>query len=179
MLRIRSSTRKLAIIGLAVPLLSGCVVLSDVINPNLLVSLGFDPNTILPPTGTVIVVFNNQTQFPVTFYAFQAQEPNDLRVDAANLSLTVDPNATRNDVLDCPVGVISPGVLDNDFNPDPLAATVFTGQQGVDLNYAGAPLLSGRDYTCGDVIEIRVTAGAAGGDAQQAFAVTVRVLPGR
>ncbi|MBL8880904.1 MAG: hypothetical protein JNG88_17460 [Phycisphaerales bacterium] len=176
MSRISHKFRRLALPVLATPLLSGCVLLSDAINPTLLTQVGLDPNTIFPSPGAVIVVFNNQTQFPVLFYAFQAQEPADLAVDATNMSLLVDPATTRNTVLDCPIGVVSPGVLGPTFEPETLAATVFNGQ-GTDVDYLGAALISGRDFACGDVIEIRVTAGA-GGDQQQAFAINVFVLPG-
>lgn len=176
MSRLPRKLRRLALPLLAAPLMSGCVLLSDAVNPNLLTQIGLDPNTIFPSAGTVIVVFNNQTQFPVTFYVYQAQEPSDLAVDGTNVARLVDPNTTRNSVLDCPLGVISPGVLDANFEPQTLAATVFNGQ-GTDVDYLGAALISGRDFTCGDVIEIRVIAAAAG-DQQDAFAVAVRVLPG-
>jgi hypothetical protein len=115
----------------------------------------------------VLVTFNNQTQFPATFAA--AAFPDMLNAeDVTTLTATnVDGNTTRTLVVDCPVDVIAPGVI-----------AVLADGTLVELLYEGTPLVSGSDFQCGDVIEMRVVQLGAGVDAT-AFAIQVEVLAGR
>jgi hypothetical protein len=46
------------------------------------------------------------------------------------------------------------------------------------VNYTGTPLVSGRDFRCGDVIEVRLVQVGDGGE-EANFAIQVQVLAGR
>lgn len=153
-------------VALLVPL-TGCPLAADLVNPAFLSAFGFDPDTIILPEGRVLVTFNNQTQFPATFAA--AAIPDMLEVAGA-ITLTatnVDGNTTRTLVVDCPVDVIAPGVVG-----------VLADGALVELLYEGSPLVSGSDFQCGDVIEMRVVQAGGGADATT-FVIQVEVLAGR
>lgn len=160
---------------------SGCVIAADALSPDLFVQLGFDPNTIFPQRGTVIVNFTNNTQFAAFFAAFESVDAADLTIDSRNFSLLIDPMDTRNEVLDCPVDLVSPGFLDAMFAAQNDAVTVFAGDgAGTAVMYDGSPLVAGRDFACGDVINVQLDQIGAGGDAGQVgFVLTVLVIPGR
>ena len=158
----------------------GCALAASALNPNLLSQLGFDPNTIFPSTGTVIVVFDNQTSSVVVFNVWYADDPVAFTGSSHNISIPVDPTSTDNEVLNCPVGGLAPGTLGADFKPTTDAAVVQTGATPVAYN--GATLISGRDFECGDVVIVHLTqqAGQSGqGGTTNPYAITVQVVPGR
>jgi len=170
--------------GLLVGAVCGCTMIVDAFAPGLATNLGLDPATIKPTQGVVLVSFNNTTRFPTEFFAYEmgAQDsPNTWR----SFSAEVAGGEVQNEVLDCPVEVISPGSVGADLSIDTTAAvgggtaTTGTGTETVTFTvaYEGPPLVSGRTFTCGDVIEIRLS---QTGTADQAdFVVSVRVIPGR
>lgn len=156
--------------------LSGCVVATDLINPSFLTGLGFDPQTVVPPQGKVVVAFQNSTSGNASFAS--AYLKTDFGVNAeVNLITAVDvgPGETRNAVLDCPVVVISPAPdIDNlGATQDGVLIAVQTAAETVAIAYTGEPLLNGRDFQCGDVILIRAVQNGA------AYGVQVQLLPGR
>lgn len=155
----------------------GCILAADAINPGLFSALGFDPQLIFPPRGTLIVVFRNDTQSPALFSAFETSDLNDLTLDTRNFSVTVDPGASRNEVLECPIGAISPGLVGGegeDLEIDAAnAGIVFDEGAGTAVAYGGSVLQSGQDYACGDVI--LVTLQQFGAD----YGFTVQVIKGR
>lgn len=157
--------------------LGGCAVGADLLNTAFLTSLGLDAATIRPPSGTVIATFTNNTQSVAVFQAFESVDASDLSVNTRNFTIQVDPGETKNEVLYCPIQVFSLGFVDDAFEVTPTGAVVFTGQQGVDVDYAGAPLISGLDFFCGDLIDVTLNQIGAGGD-QANFAFTIRVRPG-
>lgn len=164
--------------GLVLVPAGGCAVVSDVLSPGLLAQLGFDPATIVAPQGTVIVAFNNQTQFPADFFAFESVDARDLTRSSRNFSVHVDPNQVRNEVIDCPVGLISPGSLGATFAISTQAVDVLAaGGAAAQVAYAGQPLENGTAFVCGDIIEIRLVAAAGGTQQQnQAYQLIVQVI---
>ena len=81
--------------------------------------------------------------------------------------------------FECPVYSITPGRLTADGGFDDTAITVVgTEGQTNDLTYTGAAPQSDLDYTCGDVIEIRLLQVGEGGAAAD-FLIQVFVRPGR
>jgi hypothetical protein len=159
---------------LALPI-GGCGLPLDLLNPNLASSLGFDVSTIQSGQGTVIVAFQNATRYPVTFFAFESQDTTDLSIDSRNFSLEVANGEVGNEVLSCPLGLISPGSLNASFQISEVAAEVQAEAGAVQVAYGGAPLQINSAFSCGDVIEMRVS---PSGDATT-FVLTVRVVPGR
>lgn len=167
--------------------LSGCVLLGDLVNENLVTSLGIDPAFIDPAQGVVVVAFDNTTRFPATFYAFSSADRLDLTRDSRNFSVAVDANSQGNEVLDCPVGVISPGELDDSFMPSTdLAATIngtITDDEGntetVDATvaYGGVPLELGESFQCGDLIIVRLSEVVA--DTDTTYQISISVQRGR
>ena len=167
----------LLLLGLAVLPAGGCAVVGDLLDPGLAVALGMDPATIKPQQGVVIVAFNNTTRYPAQFFAFESLDADDLTQSSRNFSAEVAAGQVQNEVLDCPVGLIAPGSLGDNFAYDSTAVVV-TGPDFAEIKpYNGPPLLSGSSFSCGDLVEIRVSATGAG--AGERFAVTVRVVPGR
>jgi len=178
-------------LGMMLAPVASCGIPADLLNPGFLVGLGLDPATVIPQQGSVIVAFKNSTTHTATFYAFESVSAIKLGQSSRNFSVDVGPSEVKNEVLDCPVGLISPGELAADFTPDTRAAVVHvvtTAQQTqtqneVDVAYTGDPLTSGSAYTCGDVIEIELSAAAGGTNGQtanqQQFVLTVQVIPGR
>lgn len=172
--RLSRMARGLALFGSLA--LSGCVVATDLINPSLLTSLGFDPQTVVPPQGKVVVAFQNSTNFNAAFAS--AYLKTDFGVNAQVNLVTagdVGPGETRNAVLDCPVAIISPAPdIDNlGATQDGILAVVANGTEVAEVAYLGQPMLNGRDFECGDVILIQLIAVGDG------FAVQVQLLPGR
>ncbi len=181
--------RWLVLGGMLAPL-AGCTVLGDLLNTSFLVDLGIDPATVVPSQGTIIVAFKNSTQFAATFSAFESRDALDPTLFSKNFSVEVEGGAVKNEVLDCPVGLVSPGTLGADFAPDTAQAAIVqvvnTGQQQTtvtmeDVAYGGEPLVSGVAYTCGDVISIELQATTTTGQTgnQQQFRLVVQVIPGR
>lgn len=170
------------VVGFTLLLPLGCGFVTDMFNPSFFSSLGLDPNTIVPAKGVVLVSFKNNTDAPAFFVAYQSANALDLTVHSKNFSVQVDPGKSGNQVLECPVALISPGSLGADFKVDDVAAIVAATGGTVDVTYTAAALVEGQDYRCGDVIDVELfpVAGAAGGGANNAaYLITVRVIPGR
>lgn len=154
--------------------MSGCAVVSDLVNPDALTALGFDPATIVSTQGKSVIVFSNMSSTPAYFVATVSDDPANPVSEVEPLIVgLVDAGETRNSVLDCPIGVITPGNATATFTSTGGAALVIVGEGLVEIPYGGSGLRSGTDFLCGDLIEIRLT--EAGG----AFNIEVRVLPGR
>jgi hypothetical protein len=176
-----------AVCGLVLLPIGGCGIAADVLNTGFLTGLGLDTATIIPPQGSIIVAFNNTTKFPALFSAWESVDPVNLKRSSKNFSVEADGGQVKNQVLDCPIGAIAPGSLGANFTPEAQAAVVtVTDAQGAvtttTVDYNGQPLESGIAYACGDVIEItlsQVTQASTTGQAQQSFAITVQVIPGR
>jgi hypothetical protein len=150
------------------PLL-GCALFTDMLNPDFLSALGVDPATVISSQGRLVIAFDNATQFTLSeCFVSIADAPDAPTEDFQTVSVRDIPaNETRSRVLDCPVQVVLPG-----------SATVQQNGTETTVDYAGAPMLLGYDFLCGDVIEMRVV--QSGEDAASAdFAITVRVLAGR
>jgi hypothetical protein len=163
---------RIAALVAALPLfaaLPGCFVATDVLNPDFVAGIGFDPATIIPAQGRLIIAFRNATQFTVTgAFATVAKDATATVDELVTVSATdIAANETRTMVVDCPLAVVAPG-----------GATVAEAGTAVAVAYGGSALLSGSDFFCGDVIEIAVV--QLGGDEEAAlFDIQVRVLPGR
>ncbi len=182
-MRIRNRVLWWLLGGVAALPLGGCALGLDLLDPGLPIELGLDPDSFKTQQGVVIVVFNNTTQFPVTFQAFEGVEvgAGDSVSEARNFSIDVNAGEDLNQVLDCPVEVISPGTLAADStltNRGTVAATVFTATNVLQIQYVSEPLRSGLAYSCGDVIEFRLVQAGAGENEQQ-YGLVIRVLPGQ
>ena len=154
----------------------GCAIAADVFSPAIFASFGLDPASISGGGGTVIVSFTNNTTFPATFLAFESEDASNLATDSRNFSVEVEAGETRNEVLTCPVEVISPGSLDASFAIDALAANVTTDGGTETAEYGGAALIEGLDYSCGALIDIQLFPPTG---ALAAYQLTVRVVPGQ
>lgn len=172
--RFRTLRRCLILAGAA--LISGCAIPLDLLNTGLASNLGFDSFAISPPEGRVIISFNNASGITASFVAAESDSATDPASNPTDvIANDVVPGEIRNRVLDCPAGVITPGQAG--ATGDSVAVVVQVGD-GVDVNYAGAALVPGRDFTCGDVIEIKLVQIGTGTEAAN-FAVLVQVFPGR
>lgn len=177
-MRVLGIVRRLSL-GLLVAL-AGCGVVADLINPDFVTGFGLDAGVVRPSQGIILVAFNNQTRSEAALLAFMSRNANDLTRDSRNILVVVEPRQVRNEVLDCPVGVISPGSLGADFSISSAAALV----GGTEVTYDGPPVVSGVAFRCGDVVEIRLEevtgAGTGGeGEANVDYRVTLRVIPGQ
>ena len=166
--------------GVVLLAVGACGIVSDALAPGLAQQIGLDPASIKPQQGTVIVAFNNATRFPATFFAYASADAVDLTRSSRNFSADIAAGKVGNEVLDCPVGRIAPGSLTSTFTVDGVAATLAgvagsTGAVAI-VGYAGNPVISGSSFNCGDVIEIRLSAGGTA-DAPT-FVISVRVIPG-
>jgi hypothetical protein len=151
-----------AISSLAVLVVVGCGLVTDVFNSALATQLGLDPATVIPPKGTILVAFKNDTAFPAVFSAYKANNAQNLSLGARNFTVQVAANNVGNEVLECPVALVSPGALTAGFVASgSSAAIVQTATGSTTVAYTGQALVSGTVYTCGDVIEIRLSASAA------------------
>jgi|GEM_PF-895575 len=159
--------------------ISGCAIATDVINPDFLVGLGIDPATVIRRQGVVLVAFVNQTSSPADFYAFSIANTADPRRGSRNFSTTVDAQKVRNEVVECPVEIISPGALSADYSVSfAVAAVVHEESNDVQVSYEGVPLQLGESFQCGDVVEISLLqVSGATADAQQNYLITVRRVP--
>lgn len=170
------------LLALAVAPLTGCLLAVDVFDPGLWTQLGIDPATIYRPPGTIIIAFNNQTQYAAEFRAFTLTDLNDITRGSRNLVTAVDPNEVVNEVLDCPIGLISPGGLAADFSIDVVGALVaVVSEEGaemmtVEYDTPALSLRSGESYSCGDVIEIRLESSISEGEL--VFLLQMSVIPG-
>ncbi len=137
--------------------LSACVLLGDIFNPDFISAIGIDPGTILPQSGTIAVVFSNETSSPAVFQAFEQSDAQDPTLGARNFGVEVPAGEKRNEILSCPVGLISFGQIDASYSVTTVAANVLTNAGGTtQIDYTGAALESGSEYTCGDVINARL-----------------------
>jgi hypothetical protein len=182
----RAATAGLATLGLVSG--SGCALAVDFFDPAFAEFLGL--GGLRPTPGSVVVVWNNQTDFPARMaiaVSVDASDPS--QGTSFQVSDTIESGASDNAVFDCPIGFIRPaGVAAGERSSDlaAAAATVFnvgggdTGGTNVDVTFTGATLASGQDFICGDVIEVRLIQVADGGtDAATQFRLTVRRVPGR
>jgi hypothetical protein len=154
----------------------GCVLLSDVLNPQAILGFGFDPATVFPSTGTVIVTVTNGTNFRTTFSVVHAANGADLLRSGRTAAFDVEPGQTGNVVLSCPVEVVIPGVLTPAGEVDTTAAIVQQNDAGTAVNYAGPAIVQPRMFTCGDVIAFTVAAAAG---AENEFVITTRIIKGQ
>lgn len=176
----RSKLRVLALgtCGLLLLPVLGCVFAADLINPDFLRQVGFDPATIVPPAGKVVVAFTNDTDQFATFYAYVAEEAlGDQVIGGVNLTSAVPSGMTGSEAVDCPFEFMAPGRLDANLSAGTDAAVVgdVGGQETV--AYEGTPLVMGVDFVCGDLIEIRLT--QTGDEDEAQYALRVQVHPGR
>lgn len=179
-MRVAAKSRALRglLCGLLVIAVGGCAVATDMLDPGLLVQLGVDPATVTRPQGVVIVALNNMTLSSATFYAYHSQgagSPQARSKGSRNFSVLVESGEARNEVIECPVGEISPGSLDAGFDPESLAAVVHTVDGDVNVDYGGIPLEISKSFSCGDVIEIRLVPLTTGDDTD--YRIVVRVIP--
>lgn len=158
--------------------LPGCVFATDLINPGVLSALGFDPATVIPPQGRLLVAFTNSTTSPALFFAQASDDPADplanLRTLDTEIGSPLTAGETRTIVLDCPVGVLTPGQATADFSTGGTVALVLDAA-GTAIAYNGAPLILDREFQCGDLIEFQLIQLGDGG----AYTLAIRVLPGR
>jgi len=162
-------------VGLSLLLVSGCGLVSDIFDPGLASQIGLDPAIIRPQQGTIIVAFNNTTRYPAVFYGAWSLDAQDLTQKSRNFSVEVPAGSVRNEVLECPVGLITPGSFEADFSYNNLAALVTAPGAG-EVTYSGGPLLNGSSFLCGYVIEVRLYSIGTGENAT--YGVTVQVIPG-
>ena len=160
-------------IVLLVPL-PGCIVAADLFDPSFISSLGIDPITVFPRTGTVIITFSNDTSSTARFRAYEIGDAANPEGNARNFSVDVPAGEVRNEVLDCPVDVISLGTLDASYAATANAATVYATAD-TEVTYGGSEMQSGSEYECGDVISVRLT---QQGQESTTFAVSVEIIPG-
>lgn len=165
---------------------SGCFLAADLVNPNFFSQFGIDPNSITGRPGTIIVNFNNATQFPASLNVIVGEDEFDLTQGASVFNIVAGPQDAFNEVLDCPVEFLSFGTLDADFMVMNDAVDVVLAEGDAAVNYLGANLNQGQEFACGDVINVTLTevAGDAGGDDDddmnnQNFALTVEIRRGR
>jgi hypothetical protein len=169
----KSLRAKLVVLSIALAPVSGCQIAGDLIDPAFLSAFGFDPETVALPQGRVIVAFNNTSRSDAEFFVTSAS--TDL-TSTQQASAEVGAGESGNAVFDCPIGLIFPGTVDGQtVGP---AVAVATAMGVVAVPYTGVPIESGRDFQCGDVIEVRleqIGQGAAAGD----FAIRVTIRAGR
>lgn len=170
---VRSAIRTL-VLTLTVSGVSGCAVFSDLLNPEALTALGVDPATIVASQGKSVIVYTNDTNSGVFFVTTISDDPGNPISNLDPLIIgEVASGESRNIVVDCPLGVVTPGIATEAFLSEGGAAFVVTAGGVAEVPFAGSGLVSGADFICGDLIEIRLV--EAGG----VFDFQVRVLPGR
>lgn len=167
--------------------LAGCGLAVDLFNPAFLQGLGF--STPGSQQGTIIVNFNNQTNFPAVFNGLSGPIAAEPANGSFQFNTPVGPNASSNEVLSCPVRFLTLSELGDDEMLDNIAAVVTTADGDEAVAYQGTMLMSGRDFICGDVINVTLVPAMGGGDGggddddgedgeDQAFAVIVERIPG-
>ena len=158
---------------------SGCAVVSDIFNPDFAGALGLNADAV---TGTVIVVFENETSSAAEFVGFGIQSANG--TEGVDFGLPVGAGESGNVVLDCPLYSVDLGTPGEDLTSDKVGATVFAAEGNVDVTYGGATLVSPEFFSCGDVIVVTLMQTTTGGDgddgtdAQAAYRFQVEVIPG-
>lgn len=157
--------------------LAGCNVAVDLLNPTLLTGLGLDVSALTRNPGDVIVAFVNDSGTDAQFFAFATKDATDVTKGARNFSAFVEAGKVSNEVLDCPVGYISPGSLGADFAIDTVGAIVAadtTDTNAATVDYTAPGVVVESSFECGDVVEIRLGTSAGG-----ALQLRMRVIPGR
>ncbi len=167
-------SRRMAVVVLSLAVcvpLTGCIFAADLISPEFLSTLGFDPETIVPATGRVIVAFKNDTTGLAGFSAlitFSEQASASGEGDVMTLTASdVEAGSTRTLVVDCPF-----------VSVNPLGFAVETTEGLAVITYAGNPVLYGEDFSCGDIVEISI-AQVAQVDGTTGYEARVRIIPGR
>lgn len=169
----KSTIAKLMSLALIVLPLGGCQIAGDLVSPGFLAGIGVDPDSVGGLQGRVVVAFNNTTQFDAQFFVVAADA--DL-LTFQEASAEVGGGEAGNAVFNCPVDVLFPGAVTGDANAPAGAAVEVTTPAGiVPVAYAGVLIESGRDYQCGDVVEIRlVQTGQAATAADFNILITIR-----
>lgn len=174
---------QITLLALAAAGLTGCVFAADLFNPNIWGQLGIDEASVVRPEGVIIVAFNNQTANAATFYATMAVDAVDWTRGSRNFVASVNGGKVRNEVLECPVGMICPGSLAadlSDINGETAAITTQTtadGTEQVVVAYDPALRLEAdRAFRCGDVVEIRLSEAVVEGE--MTLVVTMHVIRG-
>jgi hypothetical protein len=151
--------------------LTGCAIVTDMINPEFLSSLGLNPEYINRGSGRIVLAFRNSTSNVVLSMGATTADDPYLSLDNVDLAgedfnfwdvENLAAGETRTLVVDCPIYLVLPA-----------AATVLAGEGAEQVEYTGVFLLNEEDYRCGDVIEIEVIQGTTG------MTQRVRVIPGR
>lgn len=171
----RFRTHRWFLLLAGLPVMGGCAIPLDLLNTGLASNLGFDAFSISPPEGRVIIAFNNNTNVVANFFVAYSDSASDPEQNVKTVfAQDLGPDEIRNRVVDCQVGIISPGTPGDGA----AAAVIDDGQQGVEIAYAGQALVPGRDFNCGDVIEITLNQ-IGTGTAEANFLLQIRVFPGR
>lgn len=173
-MQLRGNTIGLALLGLALMPALGCVVAADALAPGLLSAFGLDANALGGDAGKIIVAVTNNTPYPANFVAFEADDINNLGAGTKNFYFPVVAGGNRNEVLDCPVGAITLGSVDAALMVDTTAVVLNVDGMAEEVDYPGSSLIGGRDFFCGDLINVFINIDAAG----EAF-ITVTVTPGQ
>jgi hypothetical protein len=170
------------LLALLVPAAGCTTVVNDLVNPDFLSRMGVDSSS----QGSMLVVFNNQTRYTANMSAFYSSSATDLTKKSRNFSVQVPGKSNKNEVLDCPIGLVMPGTLNADFTVDSAtAALVDPGGLAAAVGYDGVPLQSGMAFVCGDLVEIRLSevAAAVSTDpnavAESSFVISLSVIPGQ
>jgi hypothetical protein len=179
--------RFFAVTGCAAVWLSlvGCAMVTDLISPNFLATLGIDPATVIQPQGRVIIAFQNSTIATTDFGATVASSVAALATDPVYVyARDVAPDETRMMVVECPVAAILPSAPIGGSELTAVGSGTRTSGQTTEtvdfaLAYQGAVLQEGLDFECGDVIEVRVVQTGGGTDTTIAVTLQVQVLAGR
>lgn len=151
----------------------GCAIGIDVFNPGLVSALGLDPAYFQGQQGKIIVAFDNKTGSPALFSAYAADNADDLTTGINNFQVSVDPNESGNEVLDCPVDLIGFGTVTNGA-VDLVTVTILGAGGTGTVSYAGQPLIAPGELDCGDLVllTLRETGGTT-------FTIDVQVQKGR
>ncbi|MBU0640000.1 MAG: hypothetical protein KKB50_14120 [Planctomycetes bacterium] len=171
---------------LLVPL-GGCVVAADLVNPAFFEQLGLDATTIIGQSGFVVVAFSNETDQQARFHLYFAVDATDLRAGVDEIFSDVFPGDMSSEPVPCPFELLSFGEVDDNFSANTTGAVLTAVTAGQDaqaestVEYAGAPLIAGVDFVCGDLIDVQLyqtTTGTADNQQNQ-YAFRIRVIPGR
>lgn len=158
---------------------SGCAIVADIFDPDFAGTLGFATNEV---TGTVIVVFQNDTGAAAEFNGFAISDANG--TESAPFTQLVTANSSNNVVLDCPIYSVDLGTAGDGLVSDKNGATVFDADGNVDVPYGGDALVVPDYFECGDVIVVRLvqstttTTTDENTETQVAYTFQVEVVPG-